>query len=204
MSQVDYLVMMADAARLAAQRPELDEELIQAIWRHLLATQGREPTLEDVEAYIDRVSSLDERTIRLGVGLGLRAAKRRRNRRAELGPRVTAQRQAAAKSSDHPGAVRGPGRTELDNVVGGQQIRERIGTEQARSKGGPPSGGGLTRDDIIDAAIEHREPDGTWPTQTTVSVELGKDEGGRRIRQVQGPRGWAGILEDAKARLANR
>ena len=204
MSQVDYLLMVADAARLAAQHPELDEELIQGIWRHLLATQGRQPTLEDVQAYIDRVSNLDERTIRLGVGLGLRAARRRRNRRTELGPRVTAQTQGAAKISDHREAIRGPGRTELDDADGGQQIRERIGIEQARSKGGPPSGGGLTRDDIIDAAIEHREPDGTWPTQTTVSVELGKDEAGRRIRQVQGPRGWAGVLEDAEARLANR
>lgn len=77
------------------------------------------------------------------------------------------------------------------------------GSEVA-AKGGPPSGGGLTRDRIIDAAIEHREPDGTWPTQTAVSQELGMDEGGRRIRQVQGPRGWAGILEDAEARLADR
>lgn len=100
MSQVDYLLMMADAARLAAQRPELDEELIQAIWRHLLMTQGRQPTLEDVQAYIDRVSSLDERTIRLGVGLGLRAAKRRRNRQTEPGPRVIGQSNAAAKSMD--------------------------------------------------------------------------------------------------------
>jgi hypothetical protein len=199
----DHLLMLADIAQVASERPELDETTVQALYQHLVLTQGGQPTIDELREYVDRLSSLDERTIRLRLGLGLRVAKRRRHRQTELGTMVIVERQVAARSADHRGAT-GPGRTDLVSAEGSRQIRERIGIDQALSKGGPPPGGGLTRDDIIDAAIEHREPDGTWPTQTTVSQELGKDEGGRRIRQVQGPRGWAGILEDAEARLANR
>ena len=83
-------------------------------------------------------------------------------------------------------------------------VLESASGSEVAARGGPPPGGGLTRDDIIEAVIEHREPDGTWPTQPAVSLALGKDEGGRRIRQVQGPGGWAGILKDAEARLASR
>lgn len=111
------------------------------------------------------------------------------------------------------GELRGQRRSLPSNDPGDPYVAERLATPvEARlpsdrggqASGGSPPGGGLTRDGIIDAAIENREPDGTWPTQTTVSLALGKDEGARRIRQVQGPRGWAGILEDAEARLANR
>ncbi len=198
------MIMSADIARVASERPDLGEELVQALYNYFVFIEGRQPTLDQFRDYVDRLSSLDERAIRLRLGLGLRSAKRRRDRQAEPGGRVTVESRAAARSADHHGAVRGPGRTELDGAERGEQTRERSGIEQARSKGGSPPGWGLTRDNIVDAAIEHREPDGTWPTQATVSLELGKDEGGRRIRQVQGPRGWAGILEDAEARLANR
>ncbi|MBI3749111.1 MAG: hypothetical protein HY262_09750 [Chloroflexi bacterium] len=204
MSHPDPLIMSADIARVVAERPEMGEELVRALYHHLVLIEGRQPEIDELRGYVDRLSSLDERTIRQRLGLGPRAAKRRRDRQAELGARVIVESRAAANSADHHGAVRGPGRTELDSAERGKQIRERSGIEQARSKGGSPPGWGLTRDSIVDAAIEHREPDGTWPTQATVSLELGKDEGGRRIRQVQGPRGWAGILEDAEARLANR
>lgn len=204
MRHPDPLIMSADIARVASERPELGAELVQALYNYFVFIEGRQPTIDQFRDYVDRLSSLDERAIRLRLGLGPRSAKRRRDRQTELGTMVIVESQAAARSADHHGAIRGPGRTELVSAERGRQIRERIGIEQARSKGGPPPGGGLTRDGIIDAAIEHREPDGTWPTQTTVSLELGKDVGGRRIRQVQGPRGWAGIVEDAEARLANR
>ena len=204
MRHPDPLIMSADIARVASERPELGEELVQALYNNFVFFEGRQPRLDQFRDYVDRVSSLDERAIRLRLGLGLRSAKRRRDRQTELDARVIVESRAAARSADHHGAVREPGVAELDSAERGKQIREQGGTEQARPKGGSPPGWGLTRDSIIDAAIEHREPDGTWPTQAAVSLELGKDEGGRRIRQVQGPRGWAGILEDAEARLANR
>jgi hypothetical protein len=199
----DHLLMLADIAQVASERPELDETTVQALYQHLVLTQGGQPTIDELREYVDRLSSLDERTIRLRLGLGLRVARRRRNRQTELGTMVTAGRQAAARSADRHGATE-RGQPDLVSAERSRQTPERIGIEQSRSKSGPPPGAGLTRDEIIDAVIEHREPDGTWPTQPTVSLELGKDEGGRRIRQVQGKRGWAGILEDAEARLANR
>jgi hypothetical protein len=78
------------------------------------------------------------------------------------------------------------------------------GTEAALSDASEGSRGGRTRDEIIDAAIANREPDGTWPTQAAVAMSeaLGIDP--RRIRQLQGPRGWKGILADAQARVAGR
>jgi hypothetical protein len=62
---------------------------------------------------------------------------------------------------------------------------------------------GLTRERIVDAVIEGREPEGTWPTQSAVADALGYADS-RRLRQVQGPRGWAGILNDAEARLIGK
>lgn len=201
MSHPDPLIMLADIARVASERPERGEELVQALYLNLTMIEGRQPAIDELREYVDRLSSLDERTIRQRLGLGPKAAKRRRDRQTEQGTRVMTESQTAARSAGHHGAIRGPGRTELDSAERGQQIRERIGIEQARSKGGPPPGGGLTRDSISDAAIEHREPDGTWPTQTAVSLELGKDEGGRRIRhEVESDRLGYPTLEEIEAK----
>jgi hypothetical protein len=63
------------------------------------------------------------------------------------------------------------------------------------------SRGGLTRDAIVKAAVSYRRGGGGWPpTQAAVAEELGLSDA-RRLRQLQGPRGWKGILADAQARL---
>lgn len=80
--------------------------------------------------------------------------------------------------------------------------REELGRErkalEARYR--DATRGGLTRDNVIDAVIDNREPDGTWPTQEATAEALGVTD--RRIRQVCGRRRWAGIVADAKARVA--
>lgn len=56
--------------------------------------------------------------------------------------------------------------------------------------------GGLTRDEIVARAAEWR---GDWPpTQDNIAEVLKRDPS--RIRQVQGPGGWAGIIKDARRR----
>ena len=203
MSHPDPLVMWADVARVAAEHPELGEDLIHALQERLIVRESRQPTIDELRAYVDQVSNLGARALRRYV-VRPRSAKRKTGRTADRRVAPGSPRAEVGAKSGGRGVTRGPGRTEPAGAERGRQTRERIEAEQALSKGGPPPGGGLTRDTIIDAAIEHREPDGTWPTQTTVSLALGNDEGGRRIRQVQGPRRWAGILEDAEAKLANR
>jgi hypothetical protein len=71
----------------------------------------------------------------------------------------------------------------------------------AASHGGPVPAGN-SRERIVDEAIAQREPDGTWPTQVAVAGTLELTD--RRIRQVQGKAGWAGILEDAKVKARDR
>jgi hypothetical protein len=63
------------------------------------------------------------------------------------------------------------------------------------------AGEGLTRDRVVRAVAELRRQDGTWPTQPVTANALGLQDA-RRIRQVQGPRKWAGIIADAAALLA--
>ena len=63
--------------------------------------------------------------------------------------------------------------------------------------------GGLTRSHVVQAvAAAMREVNTEAPTQTAIAGRLGLSDG-RRIRQVQGPRGWRGILFDAAALLAS-
>ena len=76
-----------------------------------------------------------------------------------------------------------------------------IARAEAEQRSRDLSRGGLTRDQIIDAAIANREPDGTWPKQAAVAEALRLADA-RQIRNVQGRRGWPGIIADAKARLA--
>jgi hypothetical protein len=107
-------------------------------------------------------------------------------------------------------------RAHLREVMKREPQREEVDTyarallgravNEHRRRGGvtPPAGhrGGLERDGIVAKVAELcvEDPDGRlgWPTQATTSVKLGLDESGRRIRQVQGPRGWAGIVQDAQ------
>ena len=93
MSNPDPLIMSADIARVAAERSEHDEELIQALYQHLVLIEGRQPTIGELRQYVDRVSSLDQDKLRQRLGL---AARRRRRDRVQSGPRRR--------------TVRGPGR----------------------------------------------------------------------------------------------
>lgn len=133
-------------------------------------------------------------------GVWFRSLDRERRGHVERVAAALVRRLAARHAAERAGEIAAVACRAAARLVEARLPSDRGG----QASGGSPPGGGLTRDDIIDAAIENREPNGTWPTQTTVSLALGKDEGARRIRQVQGPRGWAGILEDARAKLANR
>lgn len=71
MSRSDPLLMLADIAQVVSERPELDPILVQALYRHFLTTQRRDPTIQQSLAYIDRVtSSIDEDTLWRTLGLG--------------------------------------------------------------------------------------------------------------------------------------
>jgi hypothetical protein len=71
----DPLLMSADIARVAAERPELDEDLVQALYQHLVLIQGRQPTIDELREYVDRVSSLDHDRLRQRLGLGPRGRR---------------------------------------------------------------------------------------------------------------------------------
>ena len=83
MSHPDPLVMWADVARVASERPELGEELVQALYQHLVVIQGRQPTIDELRGYVDRLSSLNERALRQRLGL---APRRQRPRLAPVKP----------------------------------------------------------------------------------------------------------------------
>lgn len=115
MRHPDPLIMSADIARVAAERPELDEDLIAALYQHRVLIEGRQPTVDAFREYVDRVSSLDQDGLRRRLGL---APRRRRGhptaaRGRRPGPRETAS--APVQPAD-PGphgsrtVVRRPGR----------------------------------------------------------------------------------------------
>jgi hypothetical protein len=106
----DPLLMSADIARVASERPELEEDLVQALYQHLVLVQGRQPTLEERREYVDRVSSLDQG--RLRQRLGLEPRKRGGRRTATRLPTAT-KPTARVADADRPagaGATRRPGR----------------------------------------------------------------------------------------------
>ncbi len=73
------------------------------------------------------------------------------------------------------------------------------------ARGRDPSRGGIDRQQVVAAVVEHAVPTsaGSWdlPTQAAAAEALDLADA-RRIRQVQGSRGWAGIQADARERLA--
>jgi hypothetical protein len=83
----------------------------------------------------------------------------------------------------------------------GQQPDPETAQAAPARRGGPVPAAD-PRGRIVDEAIAQREPDGTWPTQATVAETLKLTD--RRIRQVQGDAGWAGILEDAEVKARDR
>lgn len=83
MSHPDPLIMSADIARMASERPELGEELTRALYQHLALIEGRQPTIDELRDYVERVSSLDESALRQRLGL---VSPRRRGPRPPAKP----------------------------------------------------------------------------------------------------------------------
>lgn len=118
MRHPDPLIMSADIARMASERPEFDGELVQALYQHLVLIEGRQPALDELRDYVERVSSLDQDTLRQRLGLvarrrrGARApAMRGRGRPTELGKAEMATRDEIEPTrADRRRAARGPGR----------------------------------------------------------------------------------------------
>lgn len=118
MRHPDPLIMSADIVRVASERPELGEELVQALYQHLVLIEARQPTIDELRDYVDRLSSLDEHALRQRLGL---TARRRRGSRgpakpghhhsAEPGtPAVATRDEIQATRSGGRRAARGPGR----------------------------------------------------------------------------------------------
>lgn len=76
-----------------------------------------------------------------------------------------------------------------------EELRRLSGPLTRVSQRPPTAGEGLTRERIVRKVAELRRQHGTWPTEpaTAEALEIGE----RRIRQVYGPRKWAGIIADA-------
>ncbi|HSW41791.1 MAG TPA: hypothetical protein VLM76_04720 [Patescibacteria group bacterium] len=115
----DHLLMLADIAQVASERPELDATTVQALYQHLVLTQGGQPTIDQAREYVDRLtSSLGEQALRQRLGLvarrkhGSRAsAKPGRGRTTELGKAETASRDEMQQvRASGRGAARAPGR----------------------------------------------------------------------------------------------
>lgn len=83
MSHPDPLIMSADIARVVSEHPELDEELVRGMYQNFVFTQREQPTIEELRAYVDRVSILNEAALRQHLGLG---ARRRRAPRSPAKP----------------------------------------------------------------------------------------------------------------------
>jgi len=83
MTNPDPLLMSADIARVAAERPDLDEELVTALYQHLVLIEARQPTVDELREYVERVSCLDQDTLRQRLGLGPRGTRGRQARRVE-------------------------------------------------------------------------------------------------------------------------
>ena len=77
MRHPDPLIMSADIARVASERPEMGEELVRALYQHLVLIGGRQPTIDELREYVDRVSSLDQDKLRQRLGLAVRRGRAR-------------------------------------------------------------------------------------------------------------------------------
>lgn len=124
MTNHDPLLMSADITLLEAERPDLDVELIAAMYRHVLAVEGRQPTLAEFRAYVDHVSCLGEGVLRRHLGLEARGGRRPARMRlaertgdggaADEMPRADATNGHEPRADDRAGArsigVHAPGR----------------------------------------------------------------------------------------------
>jgi len=145
----DPLIMSADIARVAAEHPELGDDLVQALYQHLVLIQGRQPPLDELREYVDRVSCLDQDTLRQRLGLGPRRARARRPRRVErpdLGTTLVAGGRPQPTGVADAGANRADGEERPAGAVGARR-RGRPGWTQelfaaryraARERATPP------------------------------------------------------------------
>ena len=70
MSRSDPLLLLADIVQVASERPDLDPVLVQVLYRHLVTTRRRHPTIQQARDYIDDLTSrLDEETLWRSLGL---------------------------------------------------------------------------------------------------------------------------------------
>jgi hypothetical protein len=106
----DPLIMSADIARVSAERPEMGDELVRALYQHLLLIEGRQPAVHELREYVDRVSCLDEDVLRQQLGLGPRLRDDRTPTTMRRRGRVTTPMDAALADGDRPGVARRPGR----------------------------------------------------------------------------------------------
>ncbi|HSV92946.1 MAG TPA: hypothetical protein VLH81_07710 [Desulfobacterales bacterium] len=110
MRRPDPLLMSADVTLLEAERPDLDVELIAAIYGHLLEVEGRQPTLAEVREYVDHVLSyLGEGMLRQHLGLEVRQPRRRP-------PAVERPTGASARRGHGVGRPRGTGLLTVEAV----------------------------------------------------------------------------------------
>jgi hypothetical protein len=121
MTNPDPLLMTADIARVAGERPELDGELVAALYQHLVLIEARQPTVDELRAYVDRVSCLDQDTLRQRLGLGPRRTPGRRPR--------TEGRRAHAPAGPARGRPRGSGHLTAATVTASYQ---RFRSEHSR------------------------------------------------------------------------
>lgn len=108
MRHPDPLIMSADIARVAAERPEMGDDLVQALYQHLVLIERRQPTIDALRDYVDRVSSLDQEELRQRLGLARR--KRARAARIARHPGPSRTMSTAAEAADPPPAARAPAR----------------------------------------------------------------------------------------------
>ena len=123
MRNPDPLIMSADIARVAAERPQLGGELVQALYQHLVLIDGRQPSLDELRDYVDRLSSLDESTLRqrLGVGAPRRRARRPADRPRRGRPKGSGQLSMEAVKASHVALLR-----ELKRRPTQQQLASRL------------------------------------------------------------------------------
>lgn len=140
MRHPDPLIMSADIARVASERPELAQDVIAALYQHRVLIEGRQPTVDAFREYVDRVSSLDQETLRQRLGLG----------RRKRGPRAATARRPM-------GSIRTPTKTAaaVATGAGAQEVSEHGPADaeashaesvDRRSAGRGPGRPGWTRD----------------------------------------------------------
>lgn len=123
MRHPDPLIMSADIARVASERPELGEELVQALYQHLVLIEGRQPAIDELRDYVDRLSSLDDRTLRLRLGL---IASRKRGPRPAARPRRGRPRGSGQLSMEAVRTSHATLRRELSRRPTQQQLASRL------------------------------------------------------------------------------